>query len=103
MTTLPFPLTATTPTPARLGPAAPVLTTVLLLAQVVARAMRHVVPRRRAMPGRRRLDHGERAVTGTDMLSRIPDDSARIVLQTIALQAQSLTGSQLAAAGIGGD
>ena len=104
MTTLPFPVTATTTTPARrLGPAAPVLTTVLLLAQVVARAMRHVVPRRRAMPGRRRLDHGERAVTATDMLSRIPDDSARIVLQTIALQAQSLTGSQLAAAGIGGD
>ena len=61
------------------------------------------MPRRRPTAGRRRLATGERVPTIHEVLTRIPDDSARIVLQTIALQAQSLTGSELAVAGIGGD
>jgi signal transduction histidine kinase len=104
MTTLPFPDPATrvTPLPRRWS-AAPVLTTMLLVAGIVARAVSRVVPRRRATAGRRRLDAGERLPTISEVLTRIPDESARIVLQTIALQAQSLTGSELAAAGVGGD
>lgn len=104
MTTLPFPGTATrVASPPRLWSAAPVLTTVLLLAGIVARGVSRVVPRHRATAGRRRLDTGERAPTINEVLTRISDDNARIVLQTIALQAQSLTGSELAAAGVGGD
>src|SRR5687767_9628780 len=104
MTTLPFPNPATrvTPLPRRWS-AAPVLTIMLLVAGIVARAVGRVVPRRRATAGRRRLDAGERLPTISEVLTRIPDESARIVLQTIALQAQSLTGSELAAAGVGGD
>ena len=104
MTTLPFPGPATrvAPLPRRLS-AAPVLTTALLLAGIVARAVSRIVPRRRTTAGRRRLDTGARVPTISEVLTRIPDHSARIVLQTIALQAQSLTGSELAAAGVGGD
>ena len=46
---------------------------------------------------------GERPPTITEMLTHTPSDCARNVLQTIVLQAQSLTGSELAAAGIDGD
>lgn len=59
--------------------------------------------RRGTTAGRRRLDRGERPPTITEVLSQAPADCARIVLQTIALQAQALIGSELAAAGIDGD
>ena len=114
MTSVPFPATATSAAPARrLGPTGSVLTTVLLLAGIVARTVSRVVPRPRALggvwsrrrltAGRRRVDRGARVPTIEEVLTHIPSDSTRIVLQTIALQAQSLTGSELAAVGIGGD
>ena len=59
--------------------------------------------RRSPTAGRRRLDTGERVPAINDVLTHIPDDCARVVLQTIALQAQALTGSELAVAAIGGD
>ena len=105
MAVLPFPNPATrAAAPWRLGPAAPVLTTALILAGgFVARAVARVAPRRGPVARRRRLTKSDRPPTITELLTHIPGDSARIVLQTIALQAQSLTGSELAAAGIGGD
>jgi signal transduction histidine kinase len=90
--------------PWRLGSAAPVLTTALILAAgVVVRAVGGVAQRRGSSAGRRWLDRGGRPPTITDVLTHTPGDCARIVLQTIVLQAQSLTGSELAAAGIDGD
>jgi signal transduction histidine kinase len=65
--------------------------------------MARVAPRRGPVAERRRLVPGERPPTVTQVLTQIPGNSARIVLQTIALQAQSLTGAELAAAGIGGN
>ena len=105
MSVLLFPASATSvAAPWRLGLVVPVLTTALILAAgVVVRAMDGSPRRRRPMAGRRRLDRGERPPTITEMLTHTPSDCARIVLQTIVLQAQSLTGSELAAAGIDGD
>jgi len=105
MAVLPFPASATTvAVPWRLGSIAPVLTTALILAAgVVLRAVGRVAPRRGSTAGRRWLDKGDRPPTITEVLTHTHGDCARIVLQTIALQAQSLTGSELAAAGIDGD
>jgi signal transduction histidine kinase len=105
MSVLLFPASATSvAAPWRLGLVVPVLTTALILAAgVVVRALGGSPRRRRPMAGRRRLDRGERPPTITEMLTHTPSDCARIVLQTIALQAQSLTSSELAAAGIDGD
>ena len=81
------------------------LTTALILAAgVVARTIGGGIERRRgSTAGRRRRDRGERPPTITELLSQTPAGCARIVLHTIALQAQSLIGSELAAAGIDGD
>jgi signal transduction histidine kinase len=85
------------------------LAAALTLLGVVARAVGGGEPRRRPaddrrhVADRRRLDKGTHVRVTSEALNRIPADSARIVLQTIALQAQSLTGSELAAAGVGGD
>ena len=104
MAVLPFPDPATrAAAPWRLGPAAPVLTTALILAGFVARAVARAAPRRGPIARRQRLTRGDPPTAIAEMLTQIPSDSARILLQTIALQAQSLTGSELAAAGIGGD
>jgi signal transduction histidine kinase len=105
MAVLPFPVSATTvAVPWRLGSAAPVLTTALILAAgVVLRAVGGLTERRRPTTGRRWLDRGDHPPTITELLTHTPDDCARVVLQTIVLQAQSLTGSELAAAGIDGD
>ena len=105
MAVLSFPDKATTATPPRRsGAAAPLLTTALFVAGIVARTVGRAAPRRRSSTaGRRRIDKGERPPTLAEILNQIPSDGARIVLQTIALQAQALTGSELAAAGIGGD
>jgi len=103
MAVLSFPYKATTAVPPRRGSPSPLLTIALMVARIVARTIGRAVPRRRCTAGRRRIDKGERPPTLTEMLTHIPTGSARIVLQTIALQAQSLTGSELAAAGIGGD
>jgi len=105
MSVLLFPASATSvAAPWRLGLVVPVLTTALILAAgVVVRALGGSPRRRSPMAGRRRLDRGERPPTITEMLTHTPSDCARIVLQTIALQAQSLTSSELAAAGIDGD
>src|SRR5688572_17666717 len=104
MAVLPFPASATSVTaPWRLTSAVPVVTTALILAAgVVVRTVGGIV-RRRPTAGRRRLDRGERPPTISEVLTQTSSDSARIVLQTIALQAQSLTRSELAAAGIDGD
>jgi signal transduction histidine kinase len=104
MAVLPFPNPVTrAAAPRRLGPAAPILTTALILAGFVARAVARVAPRRGPVERRRQITKSDRPPTVDDVLTHVSGDSARIVLQTIALQAQSLTGSELAAAGIGGD
>ena len=101
MAVLPFPESATRAAASWWsGSAAPVLTTALILAGVVARAVARVAPRRVVVERRRQLT---KSPAIDEVLMHIPGDSARIVLQTIALQAQALTGSELAAAGIGGD
>ena len=104
MALLPFPDTAKKAAPPGvLGPTGSLITTALIVAVIVARAVGRAAPRRHSNAGRRRSDKGERVATVTEVVTHIPADSARIVLQTIALQAQSLTGSELAAAGLGGD
>ena len=106
MAVLPFPASATSvAAPWRFGSAAQVLTTALILAaSLVARTIGGSLERRRGpTAGRRRRDRGERPPTITEVLSQTPAGCTRIVLQTIALQAQSLIGSELAAAGIDGD
>ena len=104
MALLPFPETAKkAPAPRPLGSTGSLITTALIVAGIVARTVGRAAPRRHSSAGRRRSDKGERPATITEVVTHIPADSARIVLQTIALQAQSLTGSELAAAGIAGD
>ncbi len=94
--------------PRRPGSASRVLAAVLKLMGVRARAVGSAEPRPSPAADRRLVEDRRRSgksghVPISEALNRIPADSARIVLQTIALQAQSLTGSELAAAGIGGD
>src|SRR6187549_2035150 len=104
MALLSFPDKATKAAPPwRLESAAPLLTTALVMAGIVAGSVGRAAPRRHSSAGRRRIDKGERPPTLAELLAQLPADSARIVLQTITLQAQSLTGSELAAAGIGGE
>ena len=85
----------------RVRSAAPLLTTALLVVGIIARAVGRAFPRL-SPAGRHRL-HAVARPTAREMVASVPAEAARIVLQTIALQAQSLTNSELAAAGIGGD
>ena len=85
----------------RVRSAAPLLTTALLVVGIIVRAVGRAFPR--LFPAGRHKLHAAARPTAREMVASVPADAARIVLQTIALQAQSLTDSELAAAGIGGD
>jgi len=76
--------------------------TLLILAAVVAGAIGRHAPRRERPLLRRRGDTSDQ--TTLDIAAAIGNagDHARIALHTIALQAQTLTGAELALAGIGG-
>ena len=73
----------------------------LILAAVFAGTIGRHVPRRERHLLRRKSDTSDQ--TALDMAAAIDNagESARIALHTLALQAQALTGSELAAAGIG--
>ena len=75
----------------------------LFLAAVFAGTVGRNAPRRERHPLRRKSDTSDQ--TALDMAAAIGNvgESASIALHTLALQAQALTGSELAAAGIGGD
>ena len=79
------------------------LAMMFVLAAVVAATMGRSAPRRERHPLRRKSDTSDQ--TALDMAAAIGNagESARIALHTLALQAQALTGSELASAGIGGD
>src|SRR5262245_26025963 len=86
----------------RSTPAAPaVLAMTLILAAVFAGTIGRHVPRRERALLRRKSDTSDQ--TALDMAAAIGNagESARVALHTLALQAQALTGSELAAAGIG--
>src|SRR5262245_55769941 len=105
MVGLPSPIRGWTRAPStRSRSAAPaMLAMVLVLAAVVVGAIgRSAAPRERHRM-RRKSDTSDQ--TALDIAAAIGNvgDCARIALHTLALHAQTLTGSELAAAGLGGD
>jgi len=79
------------------------LAMMLIFAAAVAGAIGRTSPRRDRPLQRRRSDTSDQAALDIAAAIGSAGESARVALHTIALQAQTLTGSELAAAGIGGD
>jgi len=79
------------------------LAMMLIFAAAVAGAIGRTSPRRDRPLQRRRSDTSDQAALDIAAAIGNAGESARVALHTIALQAQTLTGSELAAAGIGGD
>ena len=79
--------------PPRRRSAAPSFVAALLLAALIGRAL--------GRWGRSRAEQGWRPAARP--IAGVSDESTRILLQTIAIEAQALTGAELVAAGLGGD
>jgi signal transduction histidine kinase/DNA-binding response OmpR family regulator len=83
------------------------LTKPFAVAELCARLRSHIAQKRAHEDVdrlRRQLESLSRAGTEiADAVANLPDESVRTVLQTIALNARTLTGAEMAAAGIGGD